>query len=264
MSNKLQRIITALILAPIILILIAVSSPLLFLSVLTIIVVMASFEFFNMLNASGNKFLFLPAISASILVPIGFYNSFEYLILILIFIFLFTLIIQLFSKEPLENTFQITSNTLLTIFYVPMLFSFLILLKLENWHYIFLLLFVIWSSDSAAYFFGIKYGKNRLYEKISPKKSIEGLIAGIVSGVIFSVFYCKFFLNVSFFDAVFIGFSVSVFGVVGDLTESMFKRAAGIKDSGQIIPGHGGLLDRIDSLIFGAPILYFYLRFFVL
>ncbi len=263
MSNKLQRIITAFILGPIILIAIAKSSLFAFLIASIAITLIASFEFFNMLNASQSKFLFLPAFLSSFIIPFGFYKSFEYLIISIVLIMMLTVILQLFSKEPLENTFNSISNTLLASFYVPMLFSFLILLKIANWQYIFLLLFIIWSSDSAAYFFGIKYGKNRLYEKISPKKSIEGLIAGIIAGILFSVIYCKIFLYIPFIDAIFIGFSVSVFGVAGDLVESMFKRSSGIKDSGQIIPGHGGMLDRIDSLLFGAPVLYFYMKFFI-
>jgi phosphatidate cytidylyltransferase len=264
MNNKLQRIITALILAPIVLVAIVVSSPLIFLLVSIFIIMIASFEFFNMLNVSGNKFIFFPAFLSSLLLPVGFYISFEILTFFVVLIFLLTLIIQLFSKRPLEDTFKNISNTLLTAFYVPILFSFLVLFKKEDWHYIFLLMFIIWSSDTGAYFFGIKYGKNRLYETISPKKSVEGLVAGIVSGVIFSLIYCKLFTEISVFHSIIAGALVSVFGVVGDLVESMFKRFSGIKDSGNIIPGHGGLLDRIDSLLFGAPVLYFYLNIFVL
>jgi phosphatidate cytidylyltransferase len=130
-----------------------------------------------------------------------------------------------------------------------------------NFHYIFYLLFIIWFSDSGAYIFGIKFGKHRMYEKISPKKSMEGLYAGIICGVLAAIIYNTLFLNIPFIHLIISGVLVSSAGVIGDLIESMFKRYADVKDSGNIFPGHGGMLDRIDSILLGAPVLYFYLKF---
>jgi phosphatidate cytidylyltransferase len=147
---------------------------------------------------------------------------------------------------------------------VPFYFSFIQLLKNINYHYIFYLLVIIWASDSFAYFFGIKYGKRRLYELISPKKSVEGLVAGVLGGVLVGLFYSLIFIKMPLLHVILTSLLVASAGVVGDLVESMFKRKANVKDSGNIFPGHGGMLDRIDSLLFGAPVLYFYIELFLI
>ena len=122
----------------------------------------------------------------------------------------------------------------------------------------------IWVCDSAAYFAGRAFGKHKLFERVSPKKTVEGAVAGFIGAIAAFVIARAFFLSyLSPGEAVICGLIVGVLGQAGDLVESLFKRDAGVKDSSHLIPGHGGVLDRFDSLVFVSPILYLYLDFIV-
>ena len=116
---------------------------------------------------------------------------------------------------------------------------------------------MIWCNDTFAYICGKLLGKHKLYEKISPKKTIEGFIGGVVFTQIAAFVIFKFTnTQASLLFWILIGLTISVLGTVGDLVESKYKRQAGIKDSGAIMPGHGGILDRLDSILFAAPFLF--------
>ena len=121
--------------------------------------------------------------------------------------------------------------------------------------FIFNIFIAVWICDTFAYFFGKSFGKHRLFERVSPKKSIEGAVAGLIGSVLaFLTAYWFRLYEISFMISVISGLIVGVGGQLGDLVESWFKRDAGIKDSSNILPGHGGILDRFDSLLFIAPL----------
>ncbi|HCA81182.1 MAG TPA: phosphatidate cytidylyltransferase [Bacteroidetes bacterium] len=123
----------------------------------------------------------------------------------------------------------------------------------------------IWICDTAAYFGGLTLGRHRLFEKVSPKKTWEGAIFGFVAALLSMLAARSLVLEyLRIQDALVIGAIVGVFGQLGDLVESRFKRDAGVKDSSALIPGHGGVYDRFDSLVFVAPIVYLYIDFVVL
>ena len=123
----------------------------------------------------------------------------------------------------------------------------------------------IWMCDTAAYFGGLAMGRHKLFERVSPKKTWEGAVWGFVAAVLTMGVAQGFLLPyLEFHQALLIGVIVGTLGQTGDLVESLFKRDAGVKDSSSLIPGHGGVLDRFDSLIFVAPILYLYIDFVVL
>lgn len=120
------------------------------------------------------------------------------------------------------------------------------------------ILVIIWSNDTFAYLVGITMGKNKLFERISPKKTIEGFVGGVIFAVVAGILLAEFYLHEPTIRWIIIAMIVSAFGTLGDLIESKFKRIAGVKDSGNIMPGHGGFLDRLDSIIFVAPFVYLF------
>jgi phosphatidate cytidylyltransferase len=121
------------------------------------------------------------------------------------------------------------------------------------------ILILVWINDTGAYIIGITMGRHRLMERISPKKSWEGAAGGAVLTLLAAWWMPRLMGMEDRSDWIVISLIVSVFGVLGDLTESLFKRNAGLKDSGSIIPGHGGILDRIDSILFVMPLSLVYL-----
>ncbi|MFV0521299.1 MAG: phosphatidate cytidylyltransferase [Mangrovibacterium sp.] len=116
-----------------------------------------------------------------------------------------------------------------------------------------IMMIIIWVYDSCAYLFGVKFGKRRLFERISPKKSWEGAIGGMISATIVAA-VISFYSEISLLHWIIIGVCIVMSATLGDLTESLIKRQFGIKDSGTIFPGHGGLLDRFDSILFAIPV----------
>lgn len=161
--------------------------------------------------------------------------------------------------------------TIVGIFYI-VYFSFHIVLidAQPSRNLIWLSLITAFGTDIFAYFTGMAIGKRKLCPTISPKKSIEGSIGGIVGSVVLSVIFAIVMLKTGGFESwtiiihcIFIGFVASVISQFGDLTASVFKRRMGIKDYGKLIPGHGGILDRFDSVLFTAPVIYYYIKFFI-
>ena len=173
------------------------------------------------------------------------------------------MVARLFSARPVEGAIEDVSATFMGIVYVALLFSFQVSIRTgtDGRQWLVFLYFIIWASDIGAYSIGIPFGKHRLYEKISPKKSIEGLIGALIASAGMALLCQWWFMPPIGTGAVVgIALALAAAGTIGDLVESLFKRAAGVKDSGTIIPGHGGILDRMDSMLFAAPVLYYYLR----
>jgi len=179
-------------------------------------------------------------------------------IIITFFIIIF-FIVQLFKKDYSKVLNEI-SITIFGSIYLGYMLSFLLKIKdLPNGNYYLIsLLIITWSNDIGAYLVGTKFGKNRIYPKISPKKTIEGSIAGVIFSII-GTFSLKNWLGLPFKELIFLGLIVSIIAQLGDLFESVLKRGSGVKDSGTLISGQGGILDCFDSLIFTAPVFYYYI-----
>ena len=159
------------------------------------------------------------------------------------------------------------------IFYIISGFIFLTLIPVMNIDGKFMpelivaVFILVWSNDTFAYLIGSKFGKNKLLERVSPKKTIEGFVGGMLGALLAGIVIFKVLENYSPLDAekyplwawIAMAIIVSVFGTIGDLIQSKFKRQAGVKDSGIIMPGHGGLYDRLDSIIYASPFVYTFL-----
>ena len=186
---------------------------------------------------------------------------FSYIIIVFIYAFASSIYRGKVAGELVTVTLKLTG--ILTIGWV---FGYhcILLRKVDNigMHLIFLLIGTIWCSDTGAYLIGRSVGKHKLSSQISPRKTVEGTIAGLVVGTITSIVLSIIFLQetLSLLNAAFIGLLLSVLGPLGDLSVSLMKRTTGVKDSGDVIPGHGGFLDRCDSLIFSTPVLYYYIE----
>lgn len=165
------------------------------------------------------------------------------------------------GKKDLEQSLPSSAIAVLAVTYVGMLSGSLIRLHNdfpEGSKLVFFLLLVVWLGDSGAYYVGKTFGKHKL-TRISPKKTVEGLAGGIATSILTAVvIHFTFFRSFPLLHAIIAGVILSFAGVVGDLAESMWKRSAAVKDSGTLLPGHGGFLDRFDSIFFTAPILYCY------
>jgi len=176
-------------------------------------------------------------------------------VLFLIFIF------ELYLKA--ENPFQNIACTLLGIIYVALPFSLLNYITTTTQTYSYELLFgfffIIWSCDSGAYLVGSTIGKHKLFPRISPGKTWEGSIGGAIISYGVAYLISGWYTSIDRIDWMVIATILIVIGTIGDLVESLFKRSINVKDSGTILPGHGGILDRFDSLIMSAPFVFTYL-----
>jgi len=160
---------------------------------------------------------------------------------------------------------KFNSTAFFAIVYAAILSFTSLVLRMRHGSFLLLNMFVvIWVADSAAYFVGSRFGKHKLMEKISPNKTVEGSIGSVLGAIAVQLLLAPLFkIGISWPVAIFWGFAISVFAQVGDLIESMFKRSAGVKDSGNIMPGHGGVMDRLDSILFTAPLYYFFIELFL-
>jgi phosphatidate cytidylyltransferase len=173
-------------------------------------------------------------------------------------------LISLFQFKTDHTVLEVIIRQLQGLIYIPVLLSFLILIRegSSGMIWIFLLLAVIFAGDTSAYYVGSYLGRHKLSPAVSPGKTIEGSIGGLAANLVVGAIGKYFFLSGTPWGLCFLFFVVVGFaGQVGDLFESELKRSSGIKDSGAILPGHGGILDRIDALLFASPVAYIFIRY---
>lgn len=192
----------------------------------------------------------------------------KYSIISVLILLVGSLTIQLFTKN--QNSIMNIATTWGGLIYVNIFFGSLYLIREFNAYFdgtlnfkpellVFSFILAIWICDTAAYMIGSRFGKNKLLPAVSPKKTWEGAIAGFVGALLTMVIFNLITNNFDLIHSIIIGIIVGAFGQIGDLAESQLKRDANVKDSSSILPGHGGFLDRFDSIMFVSPLILIYL-----
>jgi phosphatidate cytidylyltransferase len=231
---------------------------------------LAIYEYRSLIRQQGNNlsvFFFIVALAIYFLlsyIPLWNAVSLPIIMLIIVALFFLFFMMELFRKQ--ENPFQNIAYSLLGIIWIIIPFSLInqFPYMLNEGKYALLALFIfVWLYDTLAYCVGTLFGKHRLMERVSPKKSWEGTIGSAVLTIGLAFFAPKLFTMLPFSALEWMGFAaiVVVIGTLGDLVESLFKRQIGVKDSGNILPGHGGILDRFDSVLLIVPFILLYLHF---
>jgi phosphatidate cytidylyltransferase len=173
-------------------------------------------------------------------------------------------IIELYRKK--KNPFDNIAHTILGVFYTAIPFSLINYIVFWGGNtYLPLILasifILIWSNDTFAFIWGVSFGKNKLFERISPNKSWEGSIGGAISTIVIAYLISLYIKEIDTLDWIIMSVIIVITGALGDLTESLLKRSLNIKDSGNILPGHGGILDRFDAFLMAIPFIFVYMIF---
>lgn len=240
-----------------------------FLTTLGLANIAATYELYTAFKNLDKNIAVFPSVIISIasLITINFYLDERFQ---LIPLYVFIMIFLLFSYNILYSDKNRISDIAFTVFsfsYTSLLFMYCILVRnLNNGFYFAWWVFLtIWACDTGAYFIGCGYGKRKLVPLISPHKTIEGSVGGILTSIIVSIFFARYFLpKVSLIEAIVFGILISIVSQVGDLSASLIKRYCKIKDFSNIIPGHGGILDRFDSALFSFPAAYYYIVYIII
>ena len=270
--QHIYRWITALILIPILLWVLLKGSTLLLAAVVSIVAIFAMGEYLKIIfqnddNSVSNTIKTISYVVSISLIVGACLGSWEIEFLILSLNLMALSIFVLFKFADNQEVFQLIAKQVLGIVYIPISLSLLIFMKeLDKGNFwIIWLLITVFSNDTGAFYGGKFFGKNALSPNISPNKTIEGSVGGIITSLIFGfIFSVIFFKDFSLsFLMIPASLMLAIAGQIGDLFESAMKRASHIKDSGSILPGHGGMLDRIDGLLLAIHVLYVYLVFIV-
>jgi len=228
---------------------------------------LAVFEFYRMASALKVVPLTYFGLIWTLLFILSPHFNYDFLVPLLLTSAVILSLIYLPLRQRKELAFASWAWTIAGILYIGWLLSYLIALRGlddgRNW--VFFTLFTTFGSDTAAFFIGRALGRHHFAPSISPGKTWEGAVGGIFGAIIVSLILVTLLsLPISYWQAILVGFLVSIFGQLGDLIESLLKRNMGIKDSGKLLPGHGGFLDRLDSIVFTSVVVYYYVVLVVL
>jgi phosphatidate cytidylyltransferase len=246
-----------------------IAHPFAFAGIIFVIMIAGLLEFFRLANqnevfpqkihgliAGSIIYIILVAISLELISKL--FLAFLPLLIMVFFV------AEFFRNKP--NTMQNIAFSVLPMVYISVPLAMLVFLtgplitgNNPHWHIAFGFFIILWSDDTFAYLTGIMIGKHKLFEKISPKKTWEGSIGGLIFGFIAAYILSVFFTELNTMQWMGAALIIAVTGTLGDLSESLLKRKFNVKDSGTLLPGHGGVLDRFDSVLFSAPALFCYL-----
>jgi phosphatidate cytidylyltransferase len=265
-----KRVISSLIGISLVIVIMILNNELIFNFAVTIIALIGLNEFYNAVKAKNIKPVeIIGYLSTTLLLIIGIVDN-KILSIILTFMLPLILLILFFESiiTNIKTNIVDISATILGICYVSLLFSFLILTKqTTNGNlYVWYIFGGAWATDIFAYLIGKNFGKHK-FSAVSPNKSIEGCIGGLLGCIIFFIGYTYFLstrgIVLNYIYIILLSIIVSVISQIGDFSASTIKRYCGIKDYGSVLPGHGGILDRFDSMLFISPIIYAYFNYLV-
>lgn len=262
MTPHMKRWITGIIAVPILFGIIAWGGETVF-AVLIIAVTLRGMDEYNRMAFGSDACVEKMAtmIAALLILLTAWYANPPVLLAVLVLSVMMVLILNLFEVRKRGLDMTTAGRAILGILYIPFLMAHLILLRqtVSGVLWVFFVLILAFAGDIAAFYVGRQFGKRKLYPEVSPAKTVEGTVGLVIGSVVGClVFRQLFFQTLPVGHAVVLGVVGSALGQVGDLCESVLKRAAGVKDSGALFPGHGGILDRLDCLMFIFPFVYYY------
>lgn len=261
-SPHLKRWITGIVAAPVLFSIILYSPVWFFAIFIAIVVIMGMMEYCRMVLSDLEPLGLLAALLLAVLIPTAAYAGEPQIILgALSFSFIASSLIFVFRSRHGRFDVPWLGKLILGLVYVPFLLSHLILMREveKGIQWIFFILVIAFAGDISAFYVGRTFGKTKLLPSVSPGKTIEGIIGLVIGSMAACLLYRYLFLpELGQFDAAVMGIMGSLLGQMGDLFESTIKRASGVKDSGVILPGHGGVMDRLDCILFIVPFVYYY------
>ena len=261
-----KRVISGVIAIPFVLGVVLYGSPLLFFGFVTAIVLVASYEYFSMISSVGVEGFPVEGGVLSFMLLLEFYLGSQSKLCFASFIPVILFATWFFRGRDVRVALDSIAYTALGVFYIAGLGGYFLLIhKLEGGNQmIMLLLLLIWAGDVAAYYVGRNLGKHKFIPSISPNKTVEGAVANVIGTLLGALIAKSWFVEgFSIAHCLIVAFICGIIGQFGDFVESLIKRNCRVKDSGSLIPGHGGFLDRIDSLLFAGPAFYFYYQLFL-
>lgn len=259
-----KRILTALVLVPLVVALVLWGPPYLLAGVQFLLTLVGLWEFFRMAEAAaGASPLRIPGyLFAAAIAPLSLSGSLPQGMVAVTALFLIVMLTAaMLPGRSLADYWKSVSATLLGVLYVaaPLCLLVWVRLQRDGAYWTLFTLIVIWVGDTAAFFVGSAFGKHKSFPRISPNKTWEGTAASLGAALGVGLLYAWFFWEGDRpWERIVLAGLLNIAGQLGDLAESALKRCAGVKDSSRLIPGHGGLLDRIDALLFAAPVLWYY------
>lgn len=265
--HHLKRVVTALITAPLLVLLILRGTEPVFSFLVLVIVSVGLWEYFSFAEKSGLSVpVWLGILLGTLIVLTSYRFSFPHMLFALVLAITISLTYFMLNFHTYGNPFCSAGIFITGLVYIPFFLSHLVFIRhlAMGRIWVIFLMAVVFAGDIAAYYVGSLLGRHKLYKSVSPGKTIEGAIGGLAASVATAYLFRIYLLDwLSPLQTLTIAITIAVTAQIGDLVESMLKRAVGVKDSGRILPGHGGMLDRMDGVIFSSPLLFYELLFFL-
>lgn len=265
------RVLTAIVFLPILFSALWLGAPIWFVALAALGILLGLYEYYALAKQGGQ----IQGMIAAVAILAAFYfGRHELIVTILAALVIVELCSQLFSNRDREDFSHVLPDAAVKVFgvlYVALLGGYIIAIRVIESpipklpaKLLTLFFIVVFGGDTGAYYTGRTLGRRKLAPRVSPGKTIEGLIGGIAGSILAAVIaHFTFFPELQLIHAIILAFVMCLLGAIGDLCESMLKRGAKAKDAGKLIPGHGGLLDRLDSMLFNAPLLYYFHEIFL-